>query len=1113
MLRFILGRSGYGKTEYLRSMLADMAREGEERLLMLVPDQISFETETAFLDLLGPALCSRIRVLGFSRLCDYVFELTGSRTATFADDGVRHVVMSLALEQVSDSLDLFKKRASAFDLCDLMLTAVKEYKKCAITSDMLRECAGRCSDETLQKKLIETALVYDAYDALMARSYMDPLDSLTRVSKLLETNGIFDGYTIAVDAFYGFTSQEYEVLERLMCSGRDMYVALCEDGADGSDTDVFFVPRRTRSRLTRMAKDNGVAIATPVYLTEQKRFKAPELAALEENVYRYDKTVYEAPAEGVHLYRAADVYDECDFVARSIRKLIEGGMRYGDIAVIARSADRYSGILDTCFEKYGISYFMNRPENIDAYPLVRLVTAAFDVITRRYDRDDVLTLLKTGLCGYSVSEIADFENYIYIWDISNKELCKPFTANPRGFSDNFTEDDRKSLATVETLRADVIGKLRDFEFSCRDTNGKGIAHALMRLLYALHCDRHIDALCDELEAQRHDDLAADLIRIWNVLCEILDKMVAVLGDYPISARRFAELLYAHFANTEVASIPRGADQVDVATADRALIPTKRAVFLIGAVDGEFPHTPVEAGVFTDSERHSLRALSLPVSDSIEELFTTEKYYAYSALTCSSERVYVSYYAADLSGVPTVPSTIVSELFSVFKKASHSEYDALPIAEHLYSEGAAFDYLAAHYRRRSSEIAALKAYFSDKEGYADIIRSIEQTIHRPERRIHETELSRKLFREHMTLSSSQVDRFHLCRFSYFCRYGLSIKERKKATIDALEYGTLMHYVMEEFFRAHRDDDYTALSREMIITEVGEIIDGYAERHLGGMEDKSERFRYLFYRIKSTAVNLVAHIVEELRQSDFRPADFELSIGEDIPAYTISLPDGGEVRICGSVDRVDCMQRDGVDYIRIIDYKTGTKKFNLSDILYGINLQMLIYMSAIESGGKLRYGENIIPAGVLYMPAVSPTVAAEYTDDPEKLSDAVSKKLTMHGIVLDDPDVLSAMEHDGAGRYIPVTVKGDTISAGADNLASLEQMGAIFRRIDVLISQMATALREGEIADVPAKGVYDACEWCPYMAVCTHREDDPSREIEKRGKAEVYAELCKDGDEDE
>ncbi|MBR1533462.1 MAG: helicase, partial [Ruminococcus sp.] len=288
MLHFVLGRSGYGKSEYLRRRFAELARAGEEKLLFLVPDQISFETEAAFLNMLGPALSRNILVLGFSRLCDYVFEETGNRFATFADDGVRHLMMSLALEQVRDELKIFDKRSDASDMRELMLSAVKEYKKCAISSDTLRGAADAVEDDTLRDKLNDTALVYDAYNAVMERSYMDPLDSLTKVYELLLDDRLFEDYTIALDAFYGFTSQEYDVVELLMAMCKDMFVALTDDERPDSDS-LFFVPRRTRARLTRFARENRIGIAPITTMTTPYRFQNEALIALEENAYRLEK--------------------------------------------------------------------------------------------------------------------------------------------------------------------------------------------------------------------------------------------------------------------------------------------------------------------------------------------------------------------------------------------------------------------------------------------------------------------------------------------------------------------------------------------------------------------------------------------------------------------------------------------------------------------------------------------------------------------------------------------------------------------------------------------------------------------------------------------------------
>ena len=1112
MLRFVLGRSGYGKSEYLRRYFARLAKDGEEKLLFLVPDQISFETEARFLDLLGPALSRNILVLGFSRLCDYVFDMTGNRFATFADDGVRHLMMSLALEQVSDQLTVFDKRSNTSDMRELMLSAVKEYKKCAISSDDLRDTAEMTQDATLRGKLEDTALVYDAYNAVMERSYMDPLDSLSKVCELLTDHKLFAGYTVALDAFYGFTAQEYDAVEQIMTMSREMVVALTDDCREDSES-LFFVPRRTRRRLSRIAREHDIDIAPPVQMTTPYRFHNDALIALEENAYRLHKEAYQENSGAVTVYRAAGLYDECDYVARTIRALVEDGYRYRDIAVIARSSDQYAGILDVCLDKYGIRYFMDEPQDIDAMPIVRLATAAFDIVNRGFQREDVLLLLKTGLCSYSVEEIADFENYLFVWDISGRRFYDEFTDPPDGFTDEMTAAQEKKLKRIEALRADIIGKLGRFARAVKDADGGTIAKTLMKLLYDLKVDDNISSLCDAFEARGEEDRGADLIRMWNVLCEILDKTVAVIGGYRLSPKRFAELLYTNFAASQVSTIPRGVDEVDISTADRTLISDKKAVFLIGALEGEFPHTPVEAGVFSDDERVRLKEMRLPLSDSIEELIATERYYAYSALTAAGDRLYISYPAADMHGEMLTPSDMIGEAQMSLPQLSFVNYDTAPVRERLRSKRAAFDYLISRYHSKSPEIAALKAYFKEDEEYRDILTSIENVLSRRIRKIRDTALTKELYGREMKLSSTKIDVYHKCPFRWFCEYGLHIRERRKATVDALEYGTLMHHIFEVFFGSYSREDYTQMDESEIAQIVSDILDEYIEKHFGGTEGKSDRFLYLLYRIKSTATRLVLHMVGELSQSDFTPVDFELGVGTDIPDYSVELKDGLRLTVRGSVDRVDRCDADGVSYIRVIDYKTGTKEFNINDLVYGLNLQMFIYLYAIRENGGERYGE-ITPAGVLYMPAVSPTVNAD-PDTPEaKIRAEVLKKYMMKGVILDDAAVIEHMERDGEGKYIPVKLKDGTVTASAGSLATLEELGAIFRRIDILTAQMAQSLYDGDVAARPLKGKkYDGCAYCVYQAVCLHEEDDPCREAQDRTPEEALEELKREVDDDE
>ena len=1109
MLNFILGTSGVGKTEYLYNTVCKLAMNGDNKLMFIVPDQISFATEKAFLDILGPKLSRNIKVFGFSRLCDYIFEQTGNRFLSFADEGIRNVVMSVAVEQVEDKLELFSKRANKTDLNELMLNSIKEYKKCSITSKMLYEAAEKIEDITLKKKLSETALLYDTYDAILNKSYIDPLDSLSYVSRVLRTTPLFENYTIFIDSYYGFTGQEYELLSLLLIQSKDFYIALTTDNTDGNNGELFFVSDRTVKNLTRLAKQSEISVSKPIVLTENKRFNCESLIALEENVFRLNKEKSEFSDDAITVYSAKSIYDECEFVARNIRKLIvDEGYEYNDIAVILRQSDAYQSILDTALNKYDINYFMDKPQDIDTKPFIRFVTSCFNIITNGFDKEDILSLLKTDLTDIKEQQIIDFENYIYVWNINGRKFFDEFVQNPSGFSSKFSDENKEKLAQIEQTRKTIIDSLRTFYFDTKDATALEISKALIKLIGKLNCKKNLLALCDKYESEGELPLSEEQIRIYNLFIEIIDKMVLLLSDYRISAKRFSELLHINFANTDISFIPRYVDQVDVACADRSLLTDKKAVFVIGAIDTLFPHTPVESGIYSDDERNLLSKYGLNLSDSVTDLISTELYLAYKALTTASDKLFVSFYNASLNGEKSLPSSIITQLPQIFDKPLYLTSVDSTIFDSMYADKSAFDYFVSHYRSDDPDIKLLREYFESKDDYKAVIDAIDNTVSGCGIRIKDKNVVKKVFSDTLTLSSSQIDMYHKCRFSYFCSYGLGINKRKQAKMDSLEYGKLVHFILESFLRnrignSNNTVDFSIIRADEIENEVTKLLDDYIQDNFGGIADKSARFMYLYLRIKNTAVKLITRLVDEYSQSKFQPADIELDIGKDIPNYELKVNDDITVKVTGKVDRVDIMEENGKKYIRIIDYKTGTKKFSLYDVLYGINLQMFIYMSAIRANGTNRYNCNdLIPAGVLYMPAID---AVENASSMSELDDAQKKairKMRLHGIILDDFDSVIGMECEGKGYYIPITHNKEKLTGKKDSLASLEQLGLLFNHVDRLLKEMALTLTDGDICAIPAKNAHDACEYCDYHAVCGYMETDLCNKLEKHSKDAVY-----------
>ncbi len=1109
MFHLIYGGSGSGKTTEAVNILTELCKKGEKKLLMLVPDQSSFETETKFLDKLGAKLSRNVLVFGFSRLCEYVFNLTGKTPNNIIDDGVRKIILSKALEEVQDNLEMFSGRKTRKSVLDIMLHSLKECKKDNITTDMLCNAAKNIDNTTLREKLSETSLVLDAYDALLANTYIDPIDNLNRITDILSDTNLFEGYTVVVDSFSGFTRQQLEVIGVLMRQSREFYVTL-NININEKNNEIFATTNRTRKALKKLASDNGIEIDKIKTLDKFVRSEREDISYIENNFLRSLAARYIEKTENIETYMADDIYQEASFTARKIKSLVvEKGYTYNEIAVICRRENKYQGILDTAFEKLDVPYFMDSPQDIFTKPIVRFISSALDCVINSFDRDSLLTMLKTGLTSLTDTEISHLENYIFVWNIDSKELKKKFVNNPSGF-EVMSGRDKDLLDEIENSRRYAVAPLINFAENCRDADVLKISKELYRLFDEYDIDSSVNRLYDELERQGMLSKANEEVRVYNLIIEALDKLVAAAGDNKIPLKKYKEYLDYLFSDITFRDIPRCQDQVIVGTADRVRFNDAKAVFVLGAIDGEFPSVPETAGAFSEVERQILRNNNIPLADSPEELVCHEKYLAYCAVTCASERLFVTAYRNDYSGNTYEPSVIYTDIKRLFPNAIHNEGVYKDEILQLYTKRQAFEYLARHYRDNAPEIDYLKNFFANDDIYCKNIEKINRVLKKSPFEVRKRELSQKLYGKNIKISASQLEKFSLCPFQYFCGYGLRAKERRAAEIDPIQFGNIIHYFLEQFLHSHKDETLSKISDDKIKSSVDEILLKFSDENFGGIDGKTSTFLSLFNRIKVNIFVLIKQIIRQLEYSDFKPSDFELSIGDgcDIPAYRVDMADDCSVSVRGFIDRVDTLEKNEKEsYVRVVDYKTGNKEFKLYEILYGINMQMLIYLRALTENGSDYYGKKLIPAGVLYMPSAAKTIDGTKFNTDEKITSERDKNFCMNGLVLNDTEVINHM--DRLGKHIKVKSKTED-GKYSSTVADSEQFEQIFRYIDGTIRSMGEKLLSGKVAARPIKGVVDGCAYCPYDSVCCREYGDDYNYCESASPKQVYTRLS--GEED-
>lgn len=1108
MLNIITGRTGSGKTRYIRNLASEIASSESGKAVIIVPEQFSFETEKGMLEILGNEKINNVEILSFSRIAERLLSDYGKITKRPADDATRAVLMSMAIESLQDKITFYGKHQKNPLLISELLKFNRELKTCCIPLEKLTEMSAKVKKPTFAKKLDELSIIFQCYDSLMEQNFQDDSLYLDLLADLLYDVPYFKGKTVFVDAFAGFSAQEYKVLERIIATAEDVYITFCCDTArNNGEYELFYNAMCEIRKLRGIANRVNVKIAPEKIMYSVKEYKADALNFLEENIFDITEKKYEEECDCIALVPCRNKIDECDFVASEIKRLVrEENYRYRDIAVIERSNGSYKNQLLSSFRKYGIDCFPDNRQPILTQPLMAFMLSLFDILSEGFYTESVLRFLKTGLYGFSIEDISLIEDYALMWQIRPSEWKNDWTGNPEGFGVEFNDYSKQKLEAINNLRAKIVGPVLALKNRIVDATGETISRELFAFLRNAGIDENLKSFTTLLMKNGEEDLALEQGKIWRILTEILDSLCSATGKSVITLKRYRELFELIVSTKDLGQIPNGVDEVIIGSADRIKATAPKAVFIVGANAGVFPAVSSSGVVLNDAERCELQEKGIDIISNLEYNSVSERFIAYRSMTLATEKLYVSYSNTDIDSSALTPSELVLEIQRLYENVKTVKPDALSLIE---SRKTAFSALANEKSKNSSLGATLYKYFSDDGSQGEL--AMLEKIGEKDFSINDKNLATELFGKSMYISASKTEKFYKCPFSYFCQYGIKAQPRREAQMDPAQTGTLVHEVLEKFLKENPKDEFVKYSTSEVKTKINKIIDDYVEEKLSGYKDKPNSFVRAIALIKESSFKLVMRLIDEFSHCDFVPVNFELNINNDgdIKPYLIELENGGTVKIIGKVDRVDAYATEDNTFIRIIDYKTGGKVFDLGEVFAGLNMQMLIYLFAIWQNGEELY-KNVTPAGILYFQAKS-SRATETTklnrySDEKSINKTITDKSRMSGMVLNNLDVITAMEKNAEGVYIPAALNKDGTVSG--NVISIKSLSNLKERVNSLIREMAYQLQDGVIRALPTDG---GCKYCDYQDVCRRNDADPIREVKSLNFDTAVSMLGGDDDE--
>ena len=1108
MLRFLIGKAGSGKTAAIYGELREAVRRRETGIVLLVPEQYSHEAERELCRICGDSLSLTAEVFSFTGLARRTAQERGGLSQPLLDKGGRLLCMALALDAVGSRLQVYGAARQRTELQSMLLAALDELKSACVSPQLLQAAAERCGGG-LEKKLQDLALILSAYDAAVANGHADPSDRLSLLARQIEEGAMGPSDRVYVDGFLDFTAQEQAVLCAMLARGVQLTVCLTMDAPRGEE-EIFALSRAAFRKLAAAQRELGEEPELLQIRAGGERDAALRLFA--DELFRYGGERPGPEAGCIRLGFAESIPAECEAAAAAVLELVrDKGCRWRDIAVAVRGFEDYRSILESVFRAYGIPLFVARRSELLQKPLPALISLAYEITLGGWDVDDVISLLGTGLTGLDEEDCDLLADYIYKWQLRGSawEWEKDWRQHPEGYGAKYTPETEERLARINMLRRRLAEPLQRFARRSGEAQSAGEqARALAALLEELKLPEQLERRAAALEADGREELAGETRQLWELVVSALEQCAALLGEAESSAETFGKLFCHMLSQYDIGLIPVSLDRVSAGDFDRMRRRSLRHLLVLGCCEGRVPMTRESAGVFSDEEREQLLELAIDLGAGEQELWR-EFALIYNCLSLPSEGLWLSYPLCDHDGESLRPAYVFERAGTLFGiKPERLSLDRARLS----APGPALS-LAAQSLQNPRPLAEVAAEYFRQEA-PERFRKLKQAAAGTRGKLSPAAVE-ALYGPRLYLSASRIDRFASCRFSYFCQYGLKAKPYEPLGFQPPEIGTLMHAVLEDVARQVKElGGFPNVDDEQVKSLTAASVENYVHRELNDFQEKSARFLHLFRRLCADVEQIVLDTARELRRSDFEPLDFELDFAKAKDIRPMELGEGeGALTLTGIADRVDGWAHEGRLYLRVVDYKTGRKSFSLSDLWYGMGLQMLLYLFALENDGERRYGLPIVPAGVMYLPARSELMGVEPGTDGETIEKKRAESLRRSGLVLDDPALLEAWEKGADKRYIPVKLNSTRFNG--EGLASLERMGSLARHLNRTLTRMAGELRRGSIAADPyyRSQQESACLRCDYLEACyfSDGEDGESCRYLPKLKDDKVWELL--GEEDE
>lgn len=1132
-IRFIFGRAGSGKSQFcLNQIKKKLDNDKDSKLILLVPEQYTFQTEKKLLKVVGERGLLRAEVLSFKRMANRVFNECGGRTLSRMNESGKNMLIYKLLKDKGEDLEYFNRMAKQQGFTGIVSKTITEFKKYNISSEMLEVKDNNIEDEELKKKLRDLTLIFNEFNKSLHKTHIDSEDELIILAEKLKNCSLYENAEIWIDEFTTFTPQQLDVIKMLAKSSKTINITLCSDnlseGMQGDETDIFDAIKNTENKVLRMMKDNNIGYMEPIDLNKGNcyRFKdSVELQHIENHFFTYPFREYKGVNKDIRLYKANNSYDEVENVAKDILRLVrDEGYRYNDIAIVCRDVNSYEKITSVIFSEYNIPYFIDKKREVLSNPLVILIISTLEILISNWSYESVFKYLKSGLIAIKAEYIDVLENYVLANGIKGHKWTGELLYKSK---EDTTEEDILIAEIMEEVRLPLMELHKKL-------NGKKtlkqLATGLYEFLVKLKVFETMEIWLDEFNEIGLQDKIKEYNQVPSVVMEILDQAVEVMGEEIVDIKTFSKILISGFEEQEIGVIPMALDQINIGDIARVKGRDVKALYIVGVNDGVLPSANKEEGIISDRERNLLREIGVDLASDTKSRAFEEQFMVYTALTIPSIYLMVSYPMADFEGKSLRPSIVIPRLKKILPNMEEESE-----IYNKQSKTDKFNKITAPIPTFNELIGALRMEFEKEEieeYWAQTFKWFEnnEDFKEKSKRMFKgltyTNLTEKMPRAKikklyatdngkLMFGVSRIEKYAQCPFGYYVQYGLKAKDRKLYEFNAPDLGSFMHDVLDDFTNRVKDENiaWSDLNKERCRSIVSDLIEKKLGEDSNSILNSNKRYKYFSDRFKRTITKSVMVIAEQMKRGEFEVFKNEFAFGsfKDEEPIKIELPSKETVYLVGRIDRIDTLDMDGNTYLKIVDYKSGSKKFDLNELYYGLQIQLLVYLDALIKNSKQLLNREAIPGAILYFRIDDPIIKSKKELSEEEIQKQVLDKLKMNGLLLKDAKLVRAMDNnmETYSLVIPATFKKDGDFSSNSSVVTEDQFDILRSYVNEKMVEICEEMLSGEIKIEPCKSQKTTyCTYCDYSSVCqfdTGIKDNKYKVILKKDNETLWNEM--------